>query len=58
MLYGIKYSYSVQIIFKEIYLTLTGTITLGQSGHGSNGNEGVVHTTHIFRSGTSPSGVG
>ena len=42
-LYGSKYSYLIQIIFKQIYLTidktLTGTKTLGPSEFGSNGNE-------------------
>ena len=51
-LYGIKYSYWIWIIFKQIYLTprdrtLKGTTTPGQSGPGSNGNEGVLHITHI-----------
>ena len=43
------------IIFKQIWLidgTLTGTITLGQSGHGNNGNEGVLQ---ISKTGASPS---
>ena len=34
---------------------LTGTTTLGQSGSGSNDNEGVLHTPQISRIGTSPS---
>ena len=42
-LYGIKYSYQKQIIFKQIYLTLdetlTDTTTPGQSRPGSNGNK-------------------
>ena len=37
-----------KMIFKQIYLTidrtLTGTNTQGQSGLGSNGNEGILHT--------------
>ena len=28
---------------------LTYTITVGQSGPGNNGNEGVLQTLHIFR---------
>ena len=55
-LYDIKYSYLVQLtqtiiwyqvflsninIFQPIYLTLTATTTLGQSGLGSNANEEV-----------------
>ena len=34
---------------------LTGAITLDQSGTGSNGSEGVLHTPLISRIGTSPS---
>ena len=33
---------------------LTGTTTLGHSGHGSNGIEGVFHTSQISRTGASP----
>ena len=33
--------------------TLTGTITPGQSGHGSNDNEEVLHTCQNSRNGTS-----
>ena len=43
-LYGIKYSYLIQIILKQIYLPhriLTGTTTSYLSGPGSNDNEEV-----------------
>ena len=32
---------------------LTGTTTLGQSGHRSNGYDGILNTLHIFRTGAS-----
>ena len=35
--------------------TLTCTTTLGLSGSGSNGNEGVLHTPQISRTGASSS---
>ena len=35
-------------------VTFTGTTTLSQSGPGSNGNEGVLHTSQIFRTRTLP----
>ena len=35
--------------------TLKSTTTMGQSGPGSNGNEGVIHTCQISRTGSSPS---
>ena len=52
----IKYSYQILIIFKEIYLngTQTVTITIILSAPGSNGNEGKLH---IPRTGASPSDV-
>ena len=34
--------------------TQTGTNISGQSGHGSNSNEGVIHTHQIYRTGASP----
>ena len=34
--------------------TLTGTITLGQSGPGSNSNEEVLHMPKSSRTGASP----
>ena len=37
------------------YLTLLGTTTPGQSEHGSNGNEGVLHIPQYVRARTSPS---
>ena len=50
-LYGIKYSYLILMIFKQIYLDkiLTETTTVGQSRPGSNGNEGVKHIPQISR---------
>ena len=36
-------------------MTLTGTTTLGQSGPGSNGNEGVLRIPQSSRTGASPS---
>ena len=57
VIYGLKYSYPIQIIFKQIYLThegtLTGTITLGQSEPGYNDNEDILHTPQISRTGAS-----
>ena len=39
-----------------IVRTLSGETTPGQSGHGGNGNEGVLHISQSFRTtGTSPS---
>ena len=35
--------------------TLSHVTTLGQSGHGSNGNEGVLHIPQIFKIGALPS---
>ena len=35
--------------------TLIGTTSLGQSGPGGNGNEGVLHTSQILRTEASPS---
>ena len=35
--------------------TLSGAITIGQSGPGSNSNEGVVHIHQISKNGASPS---
>ena len=37
--------------------TLTGTTTPGQSGHGSRGNEQVLHVSQSSRTGASPSNV-
>ena len=43
LLYSIKYSNQIWIIFKNLFdlydRVLTGTTTMGQSGPGSNGNE-------------------
>ena len=41
---GIKNSYQIQIIFKQIYGILTGAVSPGQSGLGNNRIEGVLHT--------------
>ena len=55
-LYGIKYSYQVQIIFKQIYLTHSwDPLTMGQREFGSNGNKDVLHTPLSSRTGTSTS---
>ena len=35
-------------MFKQIYLTLTGTTSPCQSGPGSNANEEVLHTSQIL----------
>ena len=35
--------------------TLSGPTTLGQSGPGNNGNEGVLHIPQIFKAGALPS---
>ena len=37
--------------------TLTGTTTLSQSGPGSNGNEGVLHSPQSTRTGASAQDV-
>ena len=39
----------------QSYLTITGTTTLGQSGLGSNGYEGVFYIFQSSRTGTSSS---
>ena len=36
---------------------MIGTTTLGQSGPGSNGNEGVLHTPQMSKTGASTSDV-
>ena len=47
-----------KIIFTQIYLTHkcapTDTTTPGQSGPGSNGNEGILHTTQSPITGVTP----
>ena len=40
-----------------IHETLVSTTTLGLSGPGSNGNEGILHTVLTSRTGTSPPGI-
>ena len=58
-LYGIKFCYLIQIIFKRFYRPIDGTLTASstarKNGPMSNGNEGVLHTPQIFRTGTSTS---
>ena len=53
-LYGIKYSYLIQIICMQIYLIETGTTSPDQSGPGSIGNEEVLHIPHSSRTGIAP----
>ena len=46
----------VLVLFKPIYRTLSGATTPGQSGPGSNGNEGVLRIPQSSSiAGTSPS---
>ena len=44
----LKYFYLIQIIFKQVYLSIDGNITprptLIGSGPGSNGNDGILYT--------------
>ena len=44
-----KYNKWINSFIWLIDWTQTGTYNLGQSGCGSNGNEGVVHIPQIFR---------
>ena len=56
-LYDIKYSYLKQFLKRSIWAIdwdLTDTTTFTQSGPGSNGNEGLLHTPHSFRTGVLP----
>ena len=48
-------SNQIQIILKCIIVTLTSTTTPGKSEPGSNGNEEVLHSSLISRTGASPS---
>ena len=50
-----KYSTWLNSSIWTIDGTQTGTTTLGQSGLGSNGYEGVIHTPQSSRTGVSPS---
>ena len=50
----IKYKWFINKSMTIINGILTGTITPDQSGPGSNGNEGVLHTPQIPRTGTLP----
>ena len=58
-LFGNKYSYRIQIIFKQIYFThrwdSNRYYPQGQSEPGGNCNEEVLSTLPIFRTGASPS---
>ena len=60
-LYGIKYSYLIQIICKQTYLAIDGTLTgatnLSQSRPGSNENERVFDVPQRFRTGASTSDI-
>ena len=57
----IFFAHGYMIIFKQIYLThkwdLNRTTILSQSGPESNGNEEVLHTPQISRTGASQSDV-
>ena len=61
-LYGIKYSYRIQIILNRsiwpIDGSLTGTTTPGQNEPRSNGNEVVFHIPQSSRTGASPPDTG
>ena len=60
-LYGFKYSYQIQIISKSFTQdgALTSSTTSTQSGTGSNGNKGALHTHKISRTGAlQPDGGG
>ena len=46
---GFKHSDLILIIFKQIYTTLTGITTPGQSGSRSKVKKGVPHTHQSFR---------
>ena len=52
---GFKYRKWLDITIWLIDVTLTGTTPLGQSGPGSNENEGVLHIPQSSRTGASPS---
>ena len=51
---GFKYSKWLNSSIWPIDGTVTGTTTLGQSGPGSNSNEGVFHIPQSSKMGTSP----
>ena len=51
-LYGFKYNYLIQIIFKTT-LWLIDKAVIGQNRSGSNGIEGTLHTHQISRIGVS-----
>ena len=51
----IEYKHFLKKSFLPIDETLTGPSNLSQSGPGSNGNEGVLHTPQSSRNGASPS---
>ena len=52
--FNISYLHTVCSI-RPIDRTLSGATTLGQSGPGNNGNDGVLHIPQISKAGTSPS---
>ena len=53
-LYSFKNSYQIRMILKQFYWTLISMTTPSQSGLGSNGREGVIHTLLRFRTGPAP----
>ena len=56
MLYNSHDLTSVICLYTLFYLIhRSGPTILGQSGPGSNRNEGVLHIPQIFKAGTSPS---
>ena len=59
-LYGIKYSYWIRIIFKQINLPhriLKGNTASGPSEPGSYGDEDIPHYSYSSRTGASPPGA-
>ena len=50
-----KYKWFSKRSIRPIDGTLIGTTPPDQSGPGSNGNEGVIHTLQIYRTGISSS---
>ena len=52
----IQFSISMQLVLFNLWIgPLSGTTTLGQSGSGSHGNKGVLHTPKSYSiTGTSP----
>ena len=56
-LYGVKYSYPIQIIFIQIYLTLAGTTNLVPNGSWSNGNESTPYASDLWNEASPPDAV-